>query len=74
MTPTRIALVGVGRMGLRHAEALAALQRAGRPLQLAGLVDVDRARLSQLEGRLALLRTEVGDAPAQPPKPATRCR
>ena len=29
---------------------------------------------AQLEGRLALLRMEVGDTPAQPPKPANPCR
>lgn len=45
-------------------QALAAGQR------LARLLGSD----AQLEGRLALLRTEVGDAPAQPPTPATPCR
>jgi predicted dehydrogenase len=39
--PLRIAVIGVGYMGRRHAEKVAALARSGRGVKLVGVVDVD---------------------------------
>jgi predicted dehydrogenase len=39
--PLRIAVVGVGHMGRRHAEKVAALARAGIGVELVGVADID---------------------------------
>ena len=52
MSATRVAVVGVGRMGACHAEKVKALERAGRAVRLAGVVDVDRVRASSIADRL----------------------
>ena len=47
MKPLRIAVVGVGRMGYRHAEKVAALRDAEGTLELAGVADVRPERANR---------------------------
>ncbi len=48
MRGLRIAVIGAGHMGRRHAQKVAALSEQGGGLRLAGVADVDRARASRL--------------------------
>jgi len=50
--PLRVAVAGVGHMGLRHAEKVKALEGAGRGVSLAGVADVDALRSAEVAGRL----------------------
>jgi predicted dehydrogenase len=45
---TRIAVVGVGAFGRKHARVLAEMQKQGEPVELAGVCDADPARAAEL--------------------------
>ena len=52
MRPLRVAVAGVGHMGLRHAEKVKALEGAGRGVCLAGVADIDALHSAEVAGRL----------------------
>jgi predicted dehydrogenase len=62
----RVAVIGAGVMGQRHAEKVAALARAGRDVRLAGVADVDVDRAGavakQLSTRAVAQGRELFDA------------
>lgn len=52
MKDLRVGVAGVGHMGLRHAEKVAALGASGLGVELAGVADVDAERAGDVAARL----------------------
>ncbi len=52
MRPVRIAVIGVGYMGTRHAQKVATLAETTGDVELAGVADIDVKRAHQLAKRL----------------------
>ncbi len=54
MSALRIAVVGAGHMGSRHAQKVATLAQRDRRLHFAGVVDLDAERAQRVAGELAV--------------------